>query len=145
MTAYFVDTSFWIAFLIAKDESHARALDWHHYLRASSTPLLTTEFVLWELLNALAAELTRRQAIRLYDACLADPTTKVVRTTEEDMLAALQTYRTRPDKSWSLTDCHSFLIMRAHGLTAALTADHHFQQAGFAPLLLQDPPAPGAA
>ena len=41
----------------------------------------------------------------------------------------------RPDKEWSLTDCISFVVMREHGLSDALTADHHFEQAGFVPLL----------
>ena len=31
--------------------------------------------------------------------------------------------------------CISFVAMRDHGLTEALTGDHHFQQAGFAALL----------
>jgi hypothetical protein len=44
----------------------------------------------------------------------------------------------------SLTDCHSFLSMRDRNLTAALTADHPFHQAGLTPFLLQDPPAPAA-
>jgi uncharacterized protein len=41
----------------------------------------------------------------------------------------------RPDKEWSLTDCISFIIMREYDLTDALTADHHFEQAGFRILL----------
>jgi predicted nucleic acid-binding protein len=44
-------------------------------------------------------------------------------------------YQTRPDKSWSLTDCSSFLIMESEGIEAALTYDRHFEQAGFQALL----------
>ncbi len=44
-------------------------------------------------------------------------------------------YRGRPDKEWSLTDCISFVVMRDEHLTEALTADRHFEQAGFKPLL----------
>jgi uncharacterized protein len=41
----------------------------------------------------------------------------------------------RPDKEWSLTDCISFVVMQECGLIEALTADHHFEQAGFVALL----------
>ena len=44
-------------------------------------------------------------------------------------------YRDRSDKAWSLIDCISFETMRQRGLTEALSADHHFKQAGFRTLL----------
>jgi uncharacterized protein len=40
------------------------------------------------------------------------------------------------DKDWSLCDCTSFVLMRERGITHALAADHHFDQAGFTALLL---------
>lgn len=42
-----------------------------------------------------------------------------------------------PTRIWSLTDCISFEVMGEFGLTEALTADHHFEQAGFRALLKQ--------
>jgi uncharacterized protein len=48
---------------------------------------------------------------------------------------ALKRYQNSSDKSWSLTDCASFLIMEDEKLTAALTHDRHFAQAGFQTLL----------
>ena len=44
-------------------------------------------------------------------------------------------FAARKDKDWSLTDCISFVVMQEHGITDALTADHHFEQAGFVALL----------
>ena len=35
----------------------------------------------------------------------------------------------------SLTDCISFVVMKQYDLHEALTADHHFEQAGFRALL----------
>lgn len=43
--------------------------------------------------------------------------------------------RERPDKSWSLTDCISFVVMRDRDIRSALTADGDFEQAGFRALL----------
>jgi predicted nucleic acid-binding protein len=39
------------------------------------------------------------------------------------------------DKPWSFVDCSSFVLMRRMGLRHALTADRHFEQAGFVALL----------
>lgn len=44
-------------------------------------------------------------------------------------------FAARKDKDGSLTDCISFVVMQEQGITEALTADHHFEQAGFIALL----------
>jgi predicted nucleic acid-binding protein len=48
---------------------------------------------------------------------------------------AFQLFSDRADKEWGLTDCVSFVVMADRGTREALTADEHFQQAGFVPLL----------
>ncbi len=55
------------------------------------------------------------------------------------MAEAPRIYGTHSDKEWGVTDCLSFAVMHSRGLSAALTADHHFEQAGFEALLLQMP------
>jgi uncharacterized protein len=47
----------------------------------------------------------------------------------------IELYEQRSDKDWSLTDCISFVIMEERAISDALTADHHFEQAGFHALL----------
>jgi predicted nucleic acid-binding protein len=49
--------------------------------------------------------------------------------------AGWKPFRTLDDKDWSLTDFISFAVMGDNGITEALTADHHFEQAGFTALL----------
>lgn len=41
----------------------------------------------------------------------------------------------RMDKTWSLCDAVSFVLMKQLNITEALTTDHHFEQAGFIRLL----------
>ena len=41
----------------------------------------------------------------------------------------------RPDKTWGLVDCSSFLVMQDEGIADAFPTDRHFEQAGFNCLL----------
>ena len=65
----------------------------------------------------------------------ASPRTRVVPLDSRLLQRGLDLFAERPDKHWSLTDCISFVVMRDAGLTAALTGDNHFVQAGFKALL----------
>jgi predicted nucleic acid-binding protein len=49
--------------------------------------------------------------------------------------AALTLLENRRDKTYSLCDAVSFVLMEERGLTEALTTDRHFEQAGFRRLL----------
>jgi predicted nucleic acid-binding protein len=48
---------------------------------------------------------------------------------------AMDLLLTRQDKTYSLCDAVSFVLMRQRHLTEALTTDHHFEQEGFQRLL----------
>ena len=58
-----------------------------------------------------------------------------MRLTPELLDRAVELFRSRADKNWPLTDCVSFVVMHDHKLTEALSADRHFEQAGFKALL----------
>ena len=64
-----------------------------------------------------------------------NPEVDVVWVDEYLHRAALAFLQARPDKTYSLCDAISFLLMRSWGVDDALTTDHHFQQAGFVRLL----------
>jgi predicted nucleic acid-binding protein len=138
---YFADTSFLIGLLSGRDQFHPQAAAWQQHLLITHGRILTTDLVMWEFLNAMAAPIDRSKAVRFYELSRADPNLEIVSFTEAAVRSSVQLYASRPDKGWSLTDCHSFLVMRDRKLPAALTADHHFHQAGFTPLPLQTPPA----
>jgi uncharacterized protein len=59
----------------------------------------------------------------------------IVPATRELVQQGIDLYLNRDDKNWSLTDCISFVVMQDQQLTEALTADRHFEQAGFVALL----------
>ena len=96
---------------------------------------VTTAFVLTEVADALSSPRERQSVLRLIDALRADPGCLIAPASQDLFERGLDLYRHRPDKDWSLTDCISFVVMTEHGLIEALTADRHFEQAGFAMLL----------
>lgn len=137
---YFVDTSVWISLLEAGDDHHPRAVKWQEYIVRTGTALMTSEPVLWEILNHFSPRAVRLRGVELYRA-IHSGQIDVYDFESELCEAAVRVYASRPDKEWGVIDSFSFELMRAHGLTEALTADHHFEQAGFSALLLRDPPA----
>ena len=64
-----------------------------------------------------------------------NPTVEIVPASPELFARGLELYAQRLDKGWSLTDCISFTVMEARGLSEAATGDQHFVQAGFKALL----------
>jgi predicted nucleic acid-binding protein len=132
MTALFVDAYYLIAVLNPRDAGHEAALK---SAPARTTPLVTTEWVLVEAANSLSAPPLRDKFLELVDFLNIRPHVEIVPSTPARFEAGFRLYRQRSDKNWSLTDCLSFEVMRSFGLTDALTADHHFEQAGFVALL----------
>lgn len=123
------------------DQHRQAALGWQAWLEANDVRSVTTEAVLWEWLNGLADPMTRQQAAAGCRLVHDDDLIEVVPFEPSRNQVALDLYGSRPDKGWSLTDCFSFLAMQDHHLVAALTTDHHYQQAGFRALMLEEPPS----
>lgn len=132
MNPVFADTFYFLALLRVDDAAHARAL---RLSRTRADPILTTVWVLTEVADALAMPGMREGFPRLLATLRADPACTIVPSTQSLFDQGVDLYAARPDKSWSLTDCISFVVMREYGATQALTGDRHFEQAGFTILL----------
>lgn len=132
MKPVFADASYYVALLSPRDQHHQDAVRISGQMRQ---PVVVTDFVLIELANALAPVESRARAIQLWAHLQNDPSTTIVQASPTLIAEGLELYANRPDKDWSLTDCISFVVMQERELKEALTADHHFEQAGFIPLL----------
>lgn len=132
MTPVFVDTSCLVAFLNPNDEHHAGAFDG---LVRLSRPLVTSGWVLAELGNFLAKGGGRRLFAPFVAQLARDPRIEIVPADAQSFEAGLKLYGERSDKEWSFVDCVSFAIMGRRNIIEALTADHHFEQAGFQTVL----------
>ena len=140
MATYFADTSYWMALSRKRDQYNRNAVAWNQFVIQAKCIIVTTEAVLWEWLNAFSDASTRAVAAEGYRRAHADECIEVVPFQPELIDSAVQLYRTRPDKSWSLTDCLSFVVMERRHLTEALTTDGHFEQAGLKAMMPVQPP-----
>lgn len=131
----FVDTSGFFALLVHRDPHHQAA---HRVLRraaADKRRLVTTDYVLDETVTLLKARNEVRLASDLFDRVFQSSACRVLWTDEERFAEVRAFFLKHADQAWSFTDCVSFCVMKALRLTEALTADQHFQQAGFVVLL----------
>ena len=127
-----LDTSGLYAYLDATDAQHRRARS----LLDAAARRVTHGYVLGELVALCNARRFHRvRALDLVAALQDDPTVEIAWTGPAEQKAAIALLRARLDKSYSLCDALSFLLMRERSITDALTTDHHFEQEGFIRLL----------
>jgi len=135
MTEFFLDTSFAIALSSITDQNHERAVRLANQIETNKTRLVTTQAILLEIGNSLSKQKYRAAAIQLLESLEADPNIEVVLLTSSLYRLAFNLFKQREDKEWGLIDCISFIVMQDREISDALTADTHFQQAGFRALL----------
>ncbi len=135
MRTLFADSGYWIAFLHTGDQLHERARTLATDL--GSAKIVTAQMALIEVLDHLAGrgEQLRSLAVQMVRNLEARAEVEIVPQTDAQFGAAVQRYADRPDQTWSLTDCASFLVMEERNITEALAYDRDFEQAGFTALL----------
>lgn len=127
-----IDTSGFMCYLDADSAGHEAV----RILYAAAATPLTHNYVLAELVALGTARRRPRQAILDFVAWLADgQEVTLVWVTPALYRAGLALLRRRLDKTYSLCDAVSFILMDEYRLDEALTTDRHFRQEGFRALL----------
>ena len=139
MEELFADTSYWVALLRRTDFLRQRAIALANELLTHAR-IVNSDLVIVETLNGASKEgpRARLEACELFSSLRQDPANIILRASDELFERAENHYKRSADKSWSLTDCSSFVIMRDRRIHNALTYDHHFIQAGFRALLREE-------
>jgi predicted nucleic acid-binding protein len=131
----FLDTAYVYALVNTRDQWHEQAVEWQRKLAGDRRPVITTQLILVEIADGLAAVKFRAQAVQIVITLQSNPFVEVIPLSSQLLSDAIDLYRSRPDKNWGLTDCASFVTMRERALLDALTVDEHFRQARFRALL----------
>jgi len=131
VTPLFVDTGYVVAIEMVADQHHAAAItSWRQIMR-DPPQLVTTSFVLSELITFFTSRGKHSKAVDVAENLRASSSVRVVHVDEGLFEAGFEYLKRRPDKRFSLTDCISFVLMNRLGIQQALAFDLHFEQAGF--------------
>jgi predicted nucleic acid-binding protein len=128
VTTVFADAFYWFAVLNRRDEYHETA---KRHAGSFSGSILTTQWVLAEVADALAGSKARGLVGPFFQQLGENDAVTIIDASASLFHRGIELYRDRPDKGWSFTDCTSFVVMKEHGVSEALTGDQHFAQAGF--------------
>lgn len=126
-----MDTGGFVALLVAEDQVHERADALFERAARESWELVTTNAVVVETYSVLLARSRdgRRAAIAFLDAVTAGES-RIERVRTEDETAAFSLLRAHSDKTYSLCDALSFVVMERLDLTEAIAFDRHFREYG---------------
>lgn len=135
MRRVFVDTSCWVGLVNSSDSLHDLATQAYHKNYIQGCHFVTHTGVLLETGNGLSSLRLRQAALSLKRKLEASEIVEIVEIDNDLYEAGWRLFAERLDKEWGIIDCVSFELMRRLDLADALTADRHFEQAGFRKLL----------
>ncbi|MBI5593541.1 MAG: PIN domain-containing protein [Deltaproteobacteria bacterium] len=127
----FLDTGFLIALEAVDDQYHPIALAHWENLIQLLPRMVTTSYVFDEIVTFFNSRSRHTKAVDIGNLLLASPSIQFIHIDETLFHEAWQYFVQHSDKSYSLTDCASFIMKRLR-IRTALTFDNHFVQAGFA-------------
>ena len=131
MKRVFVDTSGFFALLVEEDQFHHYARRLFQRANAERWRLVTTNVVVIETYALLLVRSrgSRHDALRFLDVIEKDAY-QVERIRKTDEARAITLVRAHQDKTYSLCDALSFIVMERLRLTEAIAFDRHFRSYG---------------
>ena len=128
----FVDTWAWLALANKKDKYHEIAKRGYKEIREKGYLIVTTDYILDEVITALFRNVPFNQAVKFIESLLKAIKFKQItleRVDEDRFNFAWELrkkYQDKPDISF--TDLTSFVIMQELGITKVFTGDEHFEK-----------------
>ena len=128
MKRVFVDTSGWFELLVPGSRFQ---VEYGALVRTPDCRFVTSSHVLHELVALVLHRANHTTAARAGSFLRCSPEVMIEFPDAAEEARTWRLFLERADKTYSLTDCSSFVIMRRLGITEAITTDRHFLQEGF--------------
>jgi len=135
MKSVFVDTSCWISLVNTSDSFHDSATRSYNSKYIEGCLFVTHQGIMLEVGNGLSAIRLRSSALGLKRKLEKSERVEILEIDHALYEAGWKLFAERSDKEWGIVDCISFELMKRLNIGEALTADRHFEQAGFTKLL----------
>ncbi|WP_193197147.1 type II toxin-antitoxin system VapC family toxin [Nostoc sp. MG11] len=120
-----------MALELTDERYHHVAKQYWQGLRNSPPKLITSSYVFNEIVTFLNSRNHHDKAVEIGNRLLNSTTIQMVQVDEALFFEGWQYFQQHDDKSYSLTDCISFIVMSRLNIQMALTFDKHFVQAGY--------------
>lgn len=128
----FVDTSAWYAVEVEDDVNHEKACKFLSLIASGKYGIsITTDYVLDQTLTLLRSRRDLTSATTFMDKIKKSSSVRVFWIDENLFEKALNIFQKSNQKSWSFTDCTSFVLMHELSISEAFTFDSHFREAAF--------------
>jgi len=131
----FIDSSAYIAYYNKRDENHKKAKNLLDKIKSKEiSPIIfyTSDYIFDEVLTTIITLTGRKDlAIKVGNAILSSKITKIIKVDSKIFNEAWELFKKYKDKTWSFTDCTSFIIMKINNIKRAFTFDEHYKQAGY--------------
>ena len=131
MKTLFVDTGGWMALADASDPAHTDCLRVRDTWLEKGGILLTSDYVMDETLTLIRMRIDLNAAEQWWGQVAESPRLKWEWIYAGRAEKARAWFFRWTDKSFSFTDCTSFVLMRELHIHEVLTVDRHFLEAGF--------------
>jgi len=129
VTAFFIDTSAFLAVLDRGDKFHKEAVQKWSFLAKHSSEPWTTDYVRLECWSLIQRRLGAEAVMAFQDDWL--PLCKIHQVGSDGFERAAAQWRIAQRRNLSLVDLTSFDAMRQLAIRTALAFDGHFQEMGF--------------
>lgn len=131
MKLMFVDTAGWTAAADKSDKQHDEVCLLRDAWLKSGGVFVTTDYVIDETLTLLRMRISLTAAEAWWAQIEGSSRVRIEWMHADRIERARALFFRDQDKSFSFTDCTSFVVMKELRLLKALTLDGHFRQAGF--------------
>jgi len=126
-----VDTAGWMSMADKNDKHHTECIRARDEWLRKGYLFLTTDYVVDETLTLIRTRIGIDGAEKWWDQVSGSPRLKFEWIHFERAERARVWFFKWRDKSFSFTDCTSFVVMKELSLIMAFTGDKHFVEAGF--------------